>query len=544
MLHLVVVTIFSSFAEGKLVDVPDSTEKPDQNIICFSQPWYKVAIFFLVNYVAHAATIMPLPGQPILLGFLDFLTAVFLPYSGLWRGVSGIWQSICFSRTRWNQIWNRPGILPKWKEFRNYNRLEEAARAGALAVIIRSKSWSPQPKQVMKVSRESLEHISDSQPPYTPVEVGGSLIDNHNASKSAIIQSRGDFLDTEPIFPDEKNGFKYVDPSFGEIRRVHGLLHLPDEYSIAILPPNTKVEFNGQGDQHRPYFNTSENKIAPPYQRNILSSNYNIPKALIAIVQVYFALYSLTTPSNRAQISKYGFAAFSLTVLPYLVMSLTNLIASVMTPSYPALYLVRSEEMGEAESRGARFDGVVGSIDQNVTSDTLTATIPDSDYKCHESPEDVANNPSERASLRVSPFSCSPFARLDDSNGHGKFYDWSYNAFCVFLTLVPLAVVGGLSEFKGKKSSTLSQISMMLWFGYDCVYGLLVPKLRQLLLRAMLKRSHTDKPNFHKKYEKTARLYIIFVYFLSFIFFAPSVWGFISVVDMLYDWGQCIYLQY
>jgi hypothetical protein len=158
MIYLKLLIFLSSLAAGKLVDVPDDTEKPTEKIICFAIPWYKVTVFFLVNYIAHVATIMPFPGQGKLLAFLDFLTAVFLPYSGLWRGASAIWRSSWFSWRCWSE----------WKDKnKNYNQLDEAARAGALAVIIRSELWFPQfEDQLVKVSATSLKPIFEE--PATP----------------------------------------------------------------------------------------------------------------------------------------------------------------------------------------------------------------------------------------------------------------------------------------------------------------------------------------------------------------------------------------
>jgi hypothetical protein len=115
MIYLKLPVLLSCFATGKLVDVPDDTEKPTKNIICFSIPWYKVTIFFLVNYIAHAATIMPFPGQGKLLAILDFLTAVFLPYSSLWRGTSAIWRSSWFSWRCWDEWGDKNKSYNSWK---------------------------------------------------------------------------------------------------------------------------------------------------------------------------------------------------------------------------------------------------------------------------------------------------------------------------------------------------------------------------------------------------------------------------------------------
>jgi hypothetical protein len=86
-----------------------------------------------------------------------------------------------------------------------------------------------------------------------------------------------------------------------------------------------------------------------------------MPKAIIAVVQTIYAAITLyRTKGNQVQV--YGYAAFGFTVTPYIVMSIVNLIAQVVTPDYPALFLVRSDVMNEAERRGGMFDGVVGRL--------------------------------------------------------------------------------------------------------------------------------------------------------------------------------------
>lgn len=63
------------------------------------------------------------------------------------------------------------------------------------------------------------------------------------------------------------------------------------------------------------------------------------------------------------QIERYGFAAFGLTVIPYLIVTLVNLIKGVITPEYLKAYLVHSAIMDEAKQCcGAKFEGIVGTI--------------------------------------------------------------------------------------------------------------------------------------------------------------------------------------
>lgn len=92
-----------------------------------------------------------------------------------------------------------------------------------------------------------------------------------------------------------------------------------------------------------------------------LSSSYGFAKAAIAVFQTAFA--SVTLYRTRGdQIQRYGFAAFGLTVAPYLTMSIVNLFSALVTPDYPTLYLVRSEIMDEVIAQGAKVEGIVGSL--------------------------------------------------------------------------------------------------------------------------------------------------------------------------------------
>lgn len=106
---------------------------------------------------------------------------------------------------------------------------------------------------------------------------------------------------------------------------------------------------------------------AEPIISTDLSSHYSSSTALVAILQLVFA--SLTIYQARGdQISRFGYAAFGLTVSPYLVMSFVNLLGSLLTPSYSHVYLVSSDVMEEAIRRGGYFDGVIGALDMSSSA--------------------------------------------------------------------------------------------------------------------------------------------------------------------------------
>jgi hypothetical protein len=99
-----------------------------------------------------------------------------------------------------------------------------------------------------------------------------------------------------------------------------------------------------------------------------ISSNYSVSKAGVAIAQTVNAGFTLYK-SKGDQLTHYGYAAFGLTVIPYIIMSVLNLLAQAVTPDFPTFYLVHSEELEEARRRGGVFDGVVGSLVPSIPTD-------------------------------------------------------------------------------------------------------------------------------------------------------------------------------
>jgi hypothetical protein len=136
-------------------------------------------------------------------------------------------------------------------------------------------------------------------------------------------------------------------------QKVHGLSKLPRGYRLAVLPSNADVVpnvTNGNADDDLDHLKTIST-----------SSSSNIPQSLVALVQILYASYTLYQ-TRGDQLTRYGYAAFGLTVIPYIIMSFMNLLGNLLTPSYPTLYLVHSPELAEAQLLGAHIDGVVGKV--------------------------------------------------------------------------------------------------------------------------------------------------------------------------------------
>ena len=168
------------------------------------------------------------------------------------------------------------------------------------------------------------------------------------------------------------------------------------------MPRNTQVKPAVSSENYQP----PERTIEP-------SSTFL--KALIAIVQLGASIMTLYR-ARGDQINKYGLPAFGLAVVPYAVMSLLNLVGTLMLPEYPALYLVESEIMHEATSRGSHFGCVVGRVkpdDQifhvtggkqirgrfEVQSGEEVPSHPDSDISEAQRPSETEENEVETGSL-------------------------------------------------------------------------------------------------------------------------------------------------
>ncbi|KAJ7243626.1 hypothetical protein B0H12DRAFT_979379, partial [Mycena haematopus] len=266
-----------------------------------------ILTFFGANYVAHVATVRSYPGESQLEFTFGMVTALLLPMSGMVRGITVIL---------------RRGIL-------GGSDLETAARSGALCMLVRTKGWKPVPgtrlSQVAIMSTETLESgrrnweaVAATYRTYVPRWLKDIF--------------HGFFLpDTMEIVTGS--------------RKIHKNPCPPEGYTFAFVPRAAKVVPLDDGD--RP--------TVPPPQRGWLKGTVSLAQALYAGYTLYEA--------RGDQISRYGYAAFGLTVLPYAVMSTINLLGALCTPEYDQLYLVESDTLLEARTiPGVGFEGVVGRL--------------------------------------------------------------------------------------------------------------------------------------------------------------------------------------
>lgn len=70
-----------------------------------------------------------------------------------------------------------------------------------------------------------------------------------------------------------------------------------------------------------------------------ISCDYNVMKIFAAILQIFSGLFQIFQ-ARGGQLDRYGYSAYSLTVIPYVLMSLVNLVACLCIPQYPMMYIV------------------------------------------------------------------------------------------------------------------------------------------------------------------------------------------------------------
>jgi hypothetical protein len=91
-----------------------ASDHGDPKLLCLPTKWTDLAIFFIGNYIAHAATVLQTPGSSHHDSMMAAFVALLFPPSGMLKGLMGIMIGSTFGKTD----------------------LEIAARAGALCMVI------------------------------------------------------------------------------------------------------------------------------------------------------------------------------------------------------------------------------------------------------------------------------------------------------------------------------------------------------------------------------------------------------------------------
>ncbi|KAL8958038.1 MAG: hypothetical protein Q9183_005916, partial [Haloplaca sp. 2 TL-2023] len=137
--------------------------------------------------------------------------------------------------------------------------------------------------------------------------------------------------------------------------KIHGVCQLAPGYALSYIPQDVKVYSHIRQTRTVSISRLLGVSHTPDIK---LASTHDVPRILFSIIQTISGAYSLYR-ARGTQIERYGYAAYGLTPLPYMMVSVINLIGSLLTSEYETVYLVHSTIMDELKNRGGLCDGAV-----------------------------------------------------------------------------------------------------------------------------------------------------------------------------------------
>ena len=313
---------------------------------------------------------------------------------------------------------------------------------------------------------------------------------------------------------------------------VDGLIEKSEQYELMFVPDEAAVV-------------PASLKTGTEYAAT-MSASYGFAKALVAVFQTIYS--SITLYRARAdQISDYGYAAFGLTVAPYAVMSIVNLIGNMLTPDYAALHLVRSHDLEEAVRRGKQMDATVGKLKTgSFDVKTWIGTFQDvndasnnyiMNFERVQASGTGAKENSFRASIRIDPsardkgfLSETMLQKVDRRSPlrHGlvRF------ALTALVVLAPLIINGAISGFQPGASTTAQRGWNMSWLivGITSCLGL-------AYLFSLIYLEEAD----HLKVGWDDGSWWAYVFIVGIVLACgvPAIGGMVNVILMFLDFGFC-----
>ncbi|KAL1860751.1 hypothetical protein VTK73DRAFT_7184 [Phialemonium thermophilum] len=334
------------------VTVPKGTSNHgDPHLLCTPTQVFDVFVFFLSNYIAHAATVRSSPGEHLVPSMLRILFALLFPVSGVMQGLRGIIQC---------------GIL-------GGDPLVTALRAGAVCEVVRKRTWQPRAgdsvrmrflrpdekdrqlarlKQVLRGHFEKADAQQDqdavrvaaaaddledppakSQRQYSPDQDGLKITAAANEGPQNFVEKAGQQQNSpdqsspnqssrnqsspnliaamvegpdDSIFDDELLFIPTSEPTSVVGRLVHGTCKLPRGYALAIVPPDEHIcfcpEFVGRATVSRSWISRFRQPFRWTRRYNhedehpssiTVSSQHSFVKALLAVLQLVYGSYSV-----------------------------------------------------------------------------------------------------------------------------------------------------------------------------------------------------------------------------------------------------------
>ncbi|KAJ4355731.1 uncharacterized protein N0V89_003751 [Didymosphaeria variabile] len=572
------------------VTLPEGTQiLNDSEIICTPAKWKDIAIFFLVNYVTHALTTVVLPGEGWESYLTNALASLMFPGFGAYRGLRAIFVGWATVRKRFrSEPWEQGDTKNVHKhKARRARDLQKARRAGALCMVVRSSDWVPGDgdeieKNVILVQGSSRESFLNGKSKKEAVVTEQDMDDDQALLRDSHFEMRSMSGSTSALgiqLHTYSTPWTYCrkrcPDSVGSRTIRCAPAELSPGYSIIMVPACTPVR-----------------NLIDDAAVDRINSNYDIMRGLVALVQALLAIQTLYQTRGN-QVERFGYAAFGLTVAPYAVMSLVNLLGSLARPDYDAVYMVGSPVMEEERRRkglDGYYDGVVGEVfeadtDRNesfadnkveegsqfVKSPVKFVTVNKELYvkfanwgviasPFYHAPDETflkvstsGMTPDSAAPWSLFVPNASPFSYnrakkgdisdplpsplvLDTVKWPGKLlprstrYIKRSRYFAFILSLSPVIIIFVLSKFRSGSSTIFQQAITMLWLAWGSAIGFLVAK-------------YEKKDTIGEKVDGVTRVRSVLVKAVFFLVLGwPAVAGWWVVAEMLLDYGKCVKL--
>ena len=261
-------------------------------------------------------------------------------------------------------------------------------------------------------------------------------------------------------------------------------------------------------------------------ERITIANSYNLIKILISIGQLVFAISTLYR-TRGDQIALFGYAAFGLTVTPYAVMSLVNLLGCLLCPQYSTVFLVENVALDtllkkiRSQEKTAQFPVIstVGRLTEKSEAKALSllsSKVGDS----HRSPPLRSFQPIPGEEQRVTGMVGASF----------------------WVLAVPLSIIGGLSHFSEGESKGYQRGLTMTWlvFGFFAGAPLVTGVEKLVEPRPFMERSTSFGLLRGSPYSLR---FLSVTLFLSIVMYAgPAIGGFTVVGKMMLQYGSCFRL--
>lgn len=562
-------------------------------ILCEKPSWPEIVLFLGTNYFAHALSVRSAPGATTKQNVLSVIYGTLFPYCGTLTALGDIFDMPVLGKTD----------------------LEKAVRAGAVWTLCRNYDWAPNPGETLKIKGrversckceeedcdscsarkgcECVKCVEEKQRQGTPlgdgeVRLAGpdsrSLGEKKGATQEEMpVESSG--ISTTTTDPSEpricallsmgtlsSNAVRYkplpiTDPR-AQAYEFHGSYYFPHGYSLvpvsneAIIEPISSVDPNAlpEGVDFTPTMKLAYNEGLIVY--------------IASLVQILSGCWSLYRARGE-QFETFGYAAFSLTIVPYVLCSLVNLIANCVNYEFPVCYIVWNEVWEEARARnpGTHADGMIGRIveedQERVPLREITVTMTEkkeilytldceeeegykfervkrpftmSDHKRYDLVMAEAATKDLKHADKVWIPPIMPKYKLRPTRWIDKHY-FSAKTTCYILCLaVPYIVMAALTRFDPKQSTLSQRAWVISWLavGQSCSDDLVVAIRRHAALREKRKSAVVKKTvsKFRRKMGDWA-----WIFLMPAIFAVPAIGGLVVVVQQILQVGLCEDLQ-